>query len=308
MTAASDGLAAQRPAAARDREAWSEFWADSSQSRCASGAPEIWQSLAAHWHEFARSLPRGAHVLDLGCGAGAVGRLLLGARDDLHVTGIDVARVPHSTIPRMRLLSDIHMESMPFADGAFSAVVSQFGFEYSQTGHAAREVARVLEPAGSLSLLVHHSHSAIVRANRERRAAVVAFLAPPMRTAFSEGDAAGLGTQIARLVERHPDDPLLGQLARALPTRLGWLRDKRVSTWESLEEALAPEMCIAESLDAACVAPSELEAWLAPLRAEFDPLPVSILREADDTPIAWRAGALRRPRGRTERPQAEVSS
>src|SRR5205814_521506 len=88
--------AGTRPAA-RDREAWTLFWADAAQSRCAAGAPEIWQALMRHWWAFARSLPRGARVLDLGCGAGAVGRMLLAVRDDLRITGIDAARIPPST-------------------------------------------------------------------------------------------------------------------------------------------------------------------------------------------------------------------
>src|ERR1051325_7514473 len=98
MTNVSVANPAGARAGARDREAWTLFWADSTQSRCAAGAPEIWQSLVRHWTSFAGALPRGARVLDLGCGAGAVGRMLLAARDDLHVTGIDAAKVPRSPL------------------------------------------------------------------------------------------------------------------------------------------------------------------------------------------------------------------
>src|SRR5262245_57473422 len=99
MTTVSVADPAGTRAGARDREAWTLFWADSAQSRCSAGAPEIWQSLLRHWVSYAESLPRGARVLDLGCGAGAVGRMLLAARDDLHVTGIDAATVPRSKHP-----------------------------------------------------------------------------------------------------------------------------------------------------------------------------------------------------------------
>jgi ubiquinone/menaquinone biosynthesis C-methylase UbiE len=280
-------------AGARDRDEWTLFWADAVQSRCAAGAPGIWQSLTHHWSSFARSLPARAHVLDLGCGAGAVGKRLLAGRPDLKITGIDAARVPRSTLPQMELLSETDMESLPFEAGSFAAVVSQFGFEYGRTEDTAREVARVLAPGAELSLLVHHSQSAIVRANRAHLGAVVAFFAPTMRASFCAGDAAEFGTQLALLVQRHPDDALIAELARALPTRLGWLTERRVSTWESLEQALAPEMRMSDSLEDCCVAPAEVDAWLEPLRAVGNLQPVSILHEADGTPIAWCAGAVR---------------
>src|SRR6185369_3960633 len=114
---------------ARDRDAWTQFWADSTQSRCSGGAPEIWQSLLRHWVMFSESLPHGARVLDLGCGAGAVGRMLLASRGDLRVTGVDAAKVPRSKHAQMELLSETDMESLPFDDGSFTAVVSQFGYE-----------------------------------------------------------------------------------------------------------------------------------------------------------------------------------
>lgn len=274
---------------ARDRDAWTLFWADSAQSRCAAGAPAIWESLVRHWRGFAAALPRGARVLDLGCGAGAVGRMLLAARDDLRITGVDAARVPRSGLPQLDLLSDTDMESLPFEDGSFAAVVSQFGYEYSHTDDAAREVARVLERGAPLSFLVHHSDSAIVNANRERLGAVVAFLAPTMRSSFCAGEADRFNTQLSLLVQRYPDDALIAQLANALPTRLGWMMDRRVSTWESLEEALAPERCVSDSLDACCVSPAQIDAWLEPLRAACELSPITVLREPDGTPIAWCA-------------------
>jgi SAM-dependent methyltransferase len=296
MTAyAADRAGARAPA--RDRDAWTLFWADPVQSRCAAGAPQIWQSLARHWSAFARSLPRGARVLDLGCGAGAVGRMLLAARGDLHVTGVDAACVPASPLPQMELLSETDMESLPFEDGSFAAVVSQFGYEYSHTDHTAREATRVLAPGAPLSFLVHHSDSAIVSANRERLGAVVAFLAPAVRTSFCDGDAERFNTQITLLVQRYPDDALVSQLAQALPTRLGWMAEKRVSTWEALEDALAPERCVSDSLNACCVSPARIDAWLGPLRATCDLAPITILREPDGTPIAWcAAGAAGPPR------------
>src|SRR5829696_2717786 len=93
-------------------QAWTAFWADAAQSRCAAGAPEIWHSLSNHWISFARSLGHGTRILDLGCGAGIVGRMLVDARPDLHVTGIDSATVPRASHPHIELRSDVAMEAL----------------------------------------------------------------------------------------------------------------------------------------------------------------------------------------------------
>lgn len=275
---------AQRSAA----DAWTAFWADPDQSRCAAGASAIWQALANHWASFARSLGQRTAVLDLGCGAGVVGRLLVGARADLHVTGIDSAKIPPVAHPQLAVLSRTAMESMPFLEGRFGAAVSQFGYEYSQTVEAAREIARVLAPGARLSFLVHHADSAIVAATRARLKVIGGFLGPTMRAAFCSGDAAGFGYLLSSLVESHPHDTLIAQLARALPSRLSSPQGKRTEIWTAIEGALAPERCVSESLNDCCVAPSQLDEWLGPLGSVCELMPVSVLREPSGDPIAWR--------------------
>lgn len=273
---------------ARSQAAWTTFWQDSSQSRCAAGAPEIWQALTQHWSTFAATLPPCARVLDLGCGAGAVARELLTARENLHVTGIDFARVPFAISPQVELLSDTAMESMPFAEASFGAVVSQFGFEYSDVAESARELARVFAPGARLSLLVHHVGSSIVATNRSRLNALTGFLGPGMRNAFCSGDATAFNPLLAALVERHPHDSLVFELARALPSRLSRTPRERLAIWTALEAALAPEHCLSECLNECCVAPEEIGEWLAPLRNVCRLAPVDIVREPGGAPIAWR--------------------
>jgi hypothetical protein len=114
-----------------------------------------------------------------------------------------------------------------------------------------------------------------------------------MRASFCSGDAEGLASQVALLVQRYPDDTLIAQLAHALPARLGWMMEKRVSTWESLEEALAPELQVSTSLNDRCVAPSQLESWAGPLRESCELQPITILREPNGTPIAWCTAGYR---------------
>lgn len=277
----------------RTQDAWTAFWQEPGQSRCVAGAPDTWRSLTRHWNSFGQSLASGTRVLDLGCGAGALSRIILDARPDVSVTGIDFARVPLSIRSNLELLSETPMESTPFPDDSFGAVVSQFGFEYSETRHAAREMARVAAPGGRFSFLVHHSHSAIVDANRSRLGVLEGLVAPAMRSAFCAGDAPAFHAQLSQLAARYPDDSLLADLAKSLPSRLVRAHRERIAIWKAVEEALAPERCLAGALDASCVAPAALAEWLTPFRMVGALDPPSVLREPDGSPIAWKiAGTL----------------
>jgi len=293
MNTASQIMDTASGARARAAEAWSAFWADPAQSHCAAGAPGIWTALTSHWAAFARSLGAGTRVLDLGCGAGVVGKLLLDARSDLRVTGIDSAKIPPATHPRLATLSHTAMESMPFSDRQFGAAVSQFGFEYSQADVAAREIARVLAPGAKLSFLVHHAESAIVHSTRDRLNVIGEFLGSTLCTAFCSADVATFRSQMSALIDRYRHDALVAHLARALPPRLNSPHWHRVAIWTALEVALEPERRVSESLDACCVAPAQMEEWLGPLRSVCDLAPVAVLREPNGNPIAWRVAGVR---------------
>lgn len=283
------------PVHAQARDAWSAFWQEPGQSRCASGATGAWQVLDEYWSAFSRSLPANSRVLDLGSGAGAVARRVAATRPDVFVTGVDFARIPLTLLPQVELLSETAMESLPFDDRSFGAAVSQFGFEYSRTDEAARELARVLEPGAKLQMLVHHAGSSIVASNRDRLAALQSFLSPAVRNAFCEGDAPALDVQISALAHRHPADALVAELRRSLPTRVGRPPRERGAIWTAIEDALAPERCLAESLNANCVAPAGLNFWLQPLQSAFELADPVVLREPAGPVIGWHIRGCRNP-------------
>lgn len=270
------------------RDAWTAFWQDPAQARCAAGDPEVCKALSGHWSAFVATLPVNSRVLDLGCGAGAVARELVSAGRGLQVTGVDFARIPLTLHPHIDLLSDTTMENLPFGNGSFGAVVSQFGFEYSRGEQAVLEIARVAAPGAQLSLLVHHADSTIVSGNRVRLGVLRGFLAPATRAAFCAGDVGALQAQLLALLARYPGDNLLMELARAVPTRLLRPPRERLAIWNALEDALAPERCIAESLQACHVTPGDFEHWSQPLRGACADFAVDILREAEGSPVAWR--------------------
>lgn len=103
------------------------------------------------WREISSRVPRGARVLDAGCGLGAWVRFLssMGYRG----VGLDYSREMIELLQQRApecewLLGDIR--AMPVADGAFDAVVSWGVVEHDEAGPdaALRDFYRVLRPGG----------------------------------------------------------------------------------------------------------------------------------------------------------------
>lgn len=99
----------------------------------------------------------GSKVLDVGCGTGVVA--ITAARGGAKVTGLDltpelVARAKENIALAMVEI-DLHegdAEALPFADGAFDVVVSQFGHMFApRPDVVVREMVRVLRPGGTIA-------------------------------------------------------------------------------------------------------------------------------------------------------------
>jgi SAM-dependent methyltransferase len=69
--------------------------------------------------ELANMLPRGARVLDVGCGDGSIAALIEQQRPDLTLTGIDVLVRPHTRIA----VTAFDGATIPYGDGEFDAVL-----------------------------------------------------------------------------------------------------------------------------------------------------------------------------------------
>jgi SAM-dependent methyltransferase len=218
-------------------------------------------------------------------------------RRDIRVTGIDIAKVPRAADAQIEVVSDTAMEALPFADASFHAAVSQFGFEYGDLGRTATELARVLAPGARFSFLVHHAGSSIVTTNRARLRALVAVQQEKMRAAFLAGDVDTLNAEMSSLQRQHPYDTLVAELARVLPARARAGGRERNAMWSAVEIALAPERTLLEELSVCCVAPNEMDDWLAPLRRCCEMMAVSVLRRQRGEPIAWRLDGASRAIG-----------
>ena len=109
---------------------------------------------------------KGERVLDIACGTGVLAREALkrvgpGGR----VVGIDV--VPGMLAVAQQIAPDVEWregkaESLPFSDGSFDAVVSQFGLMFfMDRAQAIREMLRVLTSGGRLAVAVWNSLQSI---------------------------------------------------------------------------------------------------------------------------------------------------
>lgn len=113
----------------------------------------VWRRIA---REAARRTPHAGRVVELGCGPGAVLRLLRRARPDLELVGTDIdpgiLRIARQKSADSRIVfHEASAESLPLPERSADAVVSSMMFHHlpSPTKAAAvREVERVLKPGG----------------------------------------------------------------------------------------------------------------------------------------------------------------
>lgn len=276
---------------------WSSFWRDigpgnAPHERCyvpGDGRPVV----DRHWAQFADTLPHGAQVIDLACGAGIVGATLLQRRSDLHVTGIDWAEVPAPAIPNLTIHPWVSMEALPFEDGSFDAAVSLFGIEYGDIDRIARELERVLKPGARFSFLVHHDQSEILREGGTRRRAIREVLSGKMRAAFLGGNVAGVDFQRQRLKAQFPGEPSAALLVDYLGRHVSRTKAERQAMWDKLIADFSPEVSLLAHLERSAKSAPGMGAWLAALLSGMREVNISVLRRASGEPIAWGVGGVR---------------
>jgi ubiquinone/menaquinone biosynthesis C-methylase UbiE len=168
--------------------------------------PALFAPAAERLLAVARPLP-GKRVLDVGTGTGIVARLAaerVGPTGS--VSGLDLSaemlNVARNAATQEGLRIDWHQnkaEDLPFPDGSFHLVLSQFALMFfSDRATALAEMWRVLAPGGRLTLSVfqeiarHPFYGALNQAI-ERRLGV-----PAVAAIFALGDAEALGASLSR--------------------------------------------------------------------------------------------------------------
>jgi SAM-dependent methyltransferase len=100
----------------------------------------------------------GMDVVDVGCGTGALARVLVARLGSDHVTGVDPSEsfvaAARERFPAVRI-EHASAESLPFADGSFHAAIAQLVVHFmTDPVGGIREMARVTRPGGTVAACV----------------------------------------------------------------------------------------------------------------------------------------------------------
>lgn len=281
-------------AAARD---WSIFWRDFGEGnqrpdRCHVPGDGR-QAIDLHMSVFADGLPPQARVIDLGCGAGHLGRLLLMHRPDLRVTGVDFAGVPGQETPSLSILPWVDMGDLPFERDQFDAAVSLFGSEYGAIDRTALELARVLKPGSLFCLVVHHRESEIAREGLARVNGIRGVLSGKVKAAYLAGDRGRLDQQRTSLLDQHRGEPTVRLMTDYLVRTACQSRAQRQANWDKLTADVATEVALTSQMVRCAKSPDQMANWLAPLLSSMERVDVTVLRRRSAEPIAWSVSGVR---------------
>ncbi len=152
---------------------WSQYWHFDRIASCFDGAGRTNYAgeIAGSWRAFFAELPAGACILDLCTGNGAVALLAAEEGRAARIVAVDQADIDppafvsrHADLyARVDFRGGTDVESLPFGDGGFDAVVSQYGIEYADLSRALPEAVRMIAPGGRLRVVVHAADGVVVR-------------------------------------------------------------------------------------------------------------------------------------------------
>lgn len=158
------------------RQSWSRYWASGALHSCASSFTGNYDDeIGAFWQEAFADLRARQRVLDVATGNGPLPKLINDCCTELpEIDAVDLAELRpawHLQLAperreRIRFHAGIAVESLPFADGSFDLVISQYGIEYSDLARSLAEVRRVARPQARFALVLHHAEALPVRIGR----------------------------------------------------------------------------------------------------------------------------------------------
>ena len=156
-----------------ERGIWSQYWRYDRIASCFDGAGRTNYAgeIASGWRAFFADLPRGGCILDLCTGNGAAALLAAEEGRAARIVAVDQADIDppafvsrHADLyARIEFRGRTDVEVLPFGDGGFDAVVSQYGIEYSDLSRSLPEAARMAAPGGRLRFVVHAADGIVAR-------------------------------------------------------------------------------------------------------------------------------------------------
>ncbi len=207
-----------------DSNQWNDYWNnDGAEGEVFVGAGGSSSPELSNWwaQKFARLEP--GDIVDLACGAGSVfahlpkqhSHRLYGADISPEALALMRQRIPGVTT------TACSADSLPYQNGQFSAVCSQFGVEYAGP-KAFEEAARVLAPKGHLLILCHYEDGYIDSRNKqhlEHARSVVSsrFIgkALSLTRATYSGNQAKLGQAVEEFI---PAEKIVSNACETFPT------------------------------------------------------------------------------------------
>jgi SAM-dependent methyltransferase len=186
----------------------------------------------------------GERILDLSTGTGWTSRLV--ARRGAEVVGVDIAadllaaaaaRADAEALPIRYELGDA--EALPFADGAFDAVISTCGVMFaSRPEAAAAELARVCRRGGRIALTTWLSDGALFKMFEVMRRYMPPPPTPPPASPFAWGRTERIGE-------------LLGEaFALRFERGVSYYREPSAeAAWETFSQGYGPTKALAAGLD-----------------------------------------------------------
>lgn len=153
---------------------WSNYWKQGHLNSFGDATNKNYKGvIESSWTQFFDQFKDKTNTLvDIGTGNGALIDIAINnANSSLcHFIGVDYAKLSvneNLKRPNIRFLENTNAENLPIEDHSVSAVISQFGIEYTDFSKSIPEVARVLTPEGKVRFVIHYTQSIIVKPNSE---------------------------------------------------------------------------------------------------------------------------------------------
>jgi SAM-dependent methyltransferase len=244
---------------AAQREGWSTF-----------GPVEITTTVpAAKLVKFAQ-VSAGQRVLDVACGTGVVA--ITAARRGAKVCGLDLTPVLLERANKNAGIAGVDVEfiegdaeSLPYPDGAFDVVLSQFGHIFApRPAVAVKEMLRVLKSGGRIAFSTWPPEHFTGR----MFAFIARHLPPPSADSAPPAPPQSWG-----------DPNIVRERLGAAVTDIGFARDTLVASALSLHHFRAAQEATIGPLTKLVASMAEDRAKLAKLRSEFDALAADIFED-----------------------------
>lgn len=161
---------------------WAQYWQQGALTSFSNDFPGNYSGiLKENWQDFFLNLPNTSDLLDLATGNGALALLVqeyavknnlcftVSASDLVKIAPASMVKLSEpellTNLKKIHFYGGVDSAELPFRAESFDAVVSQYGFEYSNRSQTIKEICRVLRPGGYFRGICHSSTSSILTKN-----------------------------------------------------------------------------------------------------------------------------------------------